>query len=112
DTARTALVLVDPYNDFFAADGKIYPRIAAVAESVGLREHISELLAAARAAGTQIVIAPHRRYRAGDVERWLRPAPVHRRLRENQLYALGATGGEWYPDFAPQGGDIVATEHW
>jgi nicotinamidase-related amidase len=112
DTARTALVLVDPYNDFFAADGKIYPRVAEVAESVGLHQHINELLAAARAAGTRIVIAPHRRYRAGDVEGWLRPAPVHQRLRENQLYAMGGKGGDWYPDFAPQAGDIVATEHW
>jgi nicotinamidase-related amidase len=112
DTARTAFVLIDPYNDFFAADGKLYPRIAAVAESVGLHEHIGELLGAARATGTQVVIAPHRRYRTGDVEDWLRPGPVHQRLRDNQLYALGTTAAEWYPDFAPQAGDIVATEHW
>ncbi len=40
DTARTAFVLVDPYNDFFAEDGKIYPRLKDVAESVGLHEHM------------------------------------------------------------------------
>jgi nicotinamidase-related amidase len=68
DIARTAFVLVDPYNDFFAADGKIYPRVREVAESVGLHQHINDLLGAARATGTRIVIAPHRRYRAGDLE--------------------------------------------
>ena len=52
DPARTAFVLVDPYNDFFADDGmKIYPRLREVAEAVGLRQHIRELLAAVRAAG-------------------------------------------------------------
>ncbi len=42
DIARTAFVLVDPYNDFFAEDGKIYPRLKDVAESVGLHEHIPD----------------------------------------------------------------------
>ena len=68
DPARTAFVLVDPYNDFFADDGKIYPRLREVAEAVGLRQHIRELLAAARAAGIQVVIAPHRRWHPGDAE--------------------------------------------
>jgi nicotinamidase-related amidase len=27
DSAKTAFVLVDPYNDFFAEDGKIYPQL-------------------------------------------------------------------------------------
>jgi hypothetical protein len=58
DTAKTAFVLVDPYNDFFAEDGKIYPRLKEVAESVGLHQHVRELLAASRAAGIQFVIAP------------------------------------------------------
>jgi nicotinamidase-related amidase len=112
DPARTALLLVDPYNDFFAEDGKIYPRVREVAESVGMHQHIRELLGAARATSTQVVITPHRRYQKGDLEGWLRPGPTQQRLREYELYAAGAKGGEWYPDFAPQAGDIVATEHW
>ena len=45
DTARTAFVLVDPYNDFFADDGKIYPRLREVAEAVGLRQHNAPIYA-------------------------------------------------------------------
>ena len=112
DTAKTAFVLVDPYNDFFAEDGKIYPLVKDVAESVGLHEHIRELLAAVRAAGVQVVIAPHRRWHPGDLEGWLRPGPAQARLAERRLYAAGTIGGEWYPDFAPLDGDVVATEHW
>ena len=112
DPARTAFVLVDPYNDFFADDGKVYPRLREVAEAVGLRQHIRELLAAVRAAGLPVVIAPHRRWHPGDVEGWLRPGRPHRTLRDGRVYEAGAYGGEWYPDFAPQPGDIVASEHW
>lgn len=42
DSATTALVLVDPYNDFYAEDGKIYPGLREVAEAVGLHEHTRE----------------------------------------------------------------------
>jgi nicotinamidase-related amidase len=109
---NTALVLVDPYNDSFAEDGKIYPLVREVAESVDLHQHIRELLAAARDADVKVVIAPHRRYRAGDAANWVSPGPVHQRFRDRELYAVGGQGGEWYPDFAPRDGEIVATEHW
>jgi len=112
EPARTAFVLVDPYNDFFADDGKIYPRLKEVAEAVGLHQHIRHLLAAVRAAGIQVVIAPHRRRRPGDFEGWLRPGRPHRSIRDGRVYEVDAIGGEWYPDFAPQPGDIVASEHW
>lgn len=112
DPARTAFVLVDPYNDFFADDGKIYPRLREVAEAVGLHQHIRDLLAAVRAAGIQVVIAPHRRWHPGDFEGWLRPGRPHRSIRDGRVYEVDAIGGEWYPDFAPQPGDIVASEHW
>jgi len=112
DAAKTAFVLVDPYNDFFAKDGLIYPRLREVAESVGLHEHIRELLAGARATGVQVVIAPHRRWHPGDFEGWLRPGRPHRSIRDGKVYQAGTTGGEWYPDFAPRDSDIVASEHW
>jgi nicotinamidase-related amidase len=112
DTAKTAFILIDPYNDFFAEDGKIYPLLKEVAESVDLHRHIRELLAAVRAVDIQVVIAPHRRWHPGDLEGWLRPAPAQTRLRTGKLYAMGTKGGEWYPDFTPRDGDIVATEHW
>jgi nicotinamidase-related amidase len=91
---------------------KVYPRLREVTEAVGLRQHIRELLAAVRTAGLQVVIAPHRRWHPGDVEGWLRPGRPHRTLRDGRVYEAGGYGGEWYPDFAPQPGDIVASEHW
>ena len=109
---HTAFVLVDPYNDFFAEDGKLYPRLKEVAESVDLHQHIRELLAAVRAARIQVAIAPHRRWHPGDFEGWLRPGRPARSVGNSKAYATGTKGGEWYPDFAPQDGDIVASEHW
>jgi nicotinamidase-related amidase len=112
DPARTGLVLVDPYNDFLAEDGKIWPRLKEVAESVGLHEHLRELLTAVRAARIGVFIAPHRRWRPGDFEGWLRPGRPHRTIRDGRVYEVGTSGGEWHPEFGPRDGDIVASEHW
>src|SRR6202021_554474 len=60
--------------------------------------------------GTPQAVA--RRWPPGDPEGWLRPGPAQARLAAGKLYAAGTIHGEWYPDFAPLDGDIVATEHW
>jgi hypothetical protein len=39
--ARTGLVLVDPYNDMLSEDGKVWPAVKDVAQSVGLHQHAS-----------------------------------------------------------------------
>jgi len=108
----TGLVLVDPYNEFLSEGGRTWPRLKDVAEAVRLHEHLRQLLAAVRQAGLPVFIAPHRRWRPGDVEGWLTPTRAHRALRDSQLFALGTFNGEWHPEFGPQEGDIVCYEHW
>ena len=109
---RTALLLVDPYNDFLSEGGKIYPRLKPVADAVGLLDNLRRLQSAVRAAGIQLVIVPHRRWQPGDYEDWDHPNPTQRAIMERHSFARGEWGGEWHPDFAPKPGDIVAQEHW
>ena len=109
---RTALLFVDPYNDFLSEGGKIYPRLKSVADRVGLLDNLRLLNAAVRAAGIQVAIVPHRRWEPGDYEDWDHPNPTQRSIMKSHSFARGEWGGEWHPDFAPQPGDIVAREHW
>ena len=64
----TAIILVDPYNDFISEGGKIWGRIKLVAESVNLLPNLKKLVNTARAKGVRVFYAPHRRYREGDFE--------------------------------------------
>jgi nicotinamidase-related amidase len=48
DKNITALLVVDPYNDFISEGGKIWPRIKAVAEANNCVPHMLEILSAAR----------------------------------------------------------------
>ena len=109
---RTALLFVDPYNDFLSEGGKMWPQLQRVAEEVGLHENLRRLLAAVRARGIQVVVVPHRRFAPGDLARWARPTPYQRGAADILIFGQGTWGGEWHPDFAPQPGDLVAKEHW
>jgi nicotinamidase-related amidase len=66
----TALVVVDPYNDFISEGGKIWDLIKGVAEANQCVPHMLEVLNAARKAGLRVFYALHHRYRPGDYETW------------------------------------------
>ena len=108
----TALLLVDPYNDFLHEDGKTWPRVKAIAEEVKLLDHLRALAAAARAKGIRIVFVPHRRHEPGDYLHWRHATPYQRAGAQRQIFERGSFGGTFHDDFQPRPGDIVAQEHW
>ena len=112
DSSRTALLFVDPYNDFLSEDGKIWPLVKDVAGEVGLLEHLRAVVAGARTAKIKVFIVPHRRWEPGDYESWEHVNPSQRQTQQLKPFAKDTWGGEWYPDFAPQPGDIIIKEHW
>jgi nicotinamidase-related amidase len=109
---NTALLVIDPYNDFISEGGKIWPRVRAVAESTACVQHMMQVLQAARAGGLRVFYALHRRYRPGDYETWNFIAPVQKSAWSSKAFEYGTWGGEIRPEFEPQPGDIVASEHW
>lgn len=112
DLKRTALLFVDPYNDFLADDGKLWPLVKDVAEEVGLHDNLRKALGGARAAGLSVFIVPHHQWVPGDFDEWDHPTPYQLGAARHQVFAKGSRGAEWYPDFAPQDGEIVVKEHW
>ena len=54
DKEITALLVIDPYNDFISEGGKAWPGIRAVAEANGCVPHMLRVLNAAREAELRI----------------------------------------------------------
>lgn len=108
----TALLFIDPYNDFLAEEGKMWPALSEVSRSVGLHANLATMRAAARDAGWPIFILPHHRHRPEDFQGWTNLTPSQAAAHEYQLFAEGEWGGEWYEGFGPEPGDIVIKEHW
>ena len=108
----TALLFVDPYNDFLAEGGKVWPHIKEVAAQVGLLDNLRAITAAVRAAGMRVVIVPHRQWEEGDYEHWRHVNPTQRAIMTRHTFAKGSWGGEWHPEFAPRLGDVIVQQHW
>ena len=108
----TALLVVDPYNDFISEGGKIWDRIRAVAEANDCVPHMLQVLNASREAKLRVFYALHRRYRPGDYETWKHLAPIQKAAWTRKAFEYGAWGGEIRAEFEPKPGEIVASEHW
>ena len=108
----TALLVVDPYNDFISEGGKIWDRIRAVAEANDCVPHMLQILNAARQAQFRVFYVLHRRYRPGDYETWKYIAPIQKAGWMRRTFENGTWGGEFRAEFEPKPGEIVVTEHW
>lgn len=70
------------------------------------------MTAAARAAGIQVFVVPHRRWREGNYANWNFLTADQAGGNQNRVFEDGAWGGDWHPDFVPQENDVVVHEHW
>jgi nicotinamidase-related amidase len=108
----TALLLVDPLNDFISEGGKIWPYLREMAGRLDTLANMRRLLASARERGWRVFFVPHHRAEPGDFEGWRFLNPSHAVARRIQPFARGTWGGEFHPDFQPRAGEVVVHEHW
>ncbi|WP_313342208.1 isochorismatase family cysteine hydrolase [Stenotrophomonas sp.] len=109
---HTALLFVDPYNDFLADGGKLWPAVAEVATAVDLHANLRRIRDAVHCARWPLFIVPHHRSTPDDLHAWQHPTPYQCGASEAQVFARDGWGGEWHPDFAPEPHDIIVKEHW
>jgi nicotinamidase-related amidase len=112
DAGITALLVIDPYNDFISEGGLFWDRLKGVADANHCVPNMQEILSASRQAGLRVFYALHHRYRPGDYETWTYIAPVQRASWRHKSFEHGTWRGEIRAGFGPRPGDIVAHEHW
>lgn len=109
---QTALLIVDPYNDFMTEGGKLFELIRPTAEASGMYDNLRRIIPAVRAAGVQIFVLPHHRSVPSDFSMWRHTNPFQLGGVPLQAFAKGSWGGEFNAEFGPKNGDIVVKEHW
>lgn len=109
---HTALLIVDPYNDFMTEGGIMYGITKETADSVNYYENMRKLVPAVRETGIQVFIVPHHRTRKTDFATWQHTNPTQVRTKEMNAFAIDSWGGEWNPEFGPKPGDVIVQEHW
>ena len=106
----SALIVVDPLNDFLAPKGKVYSRLAPQIKKVDFIPNMTRLLSGARAAGLQIVYVPHGlNSHSFDNMKYIPTRMIP--AMENHIFWEGEFGDDFYEPFRPQAADIVARHH-
>lgn len=109
---RTALLIVDPYNDFMSEGGKLFNAIKETATEAGLFDNLRKIIPLVREKDIKVFIVPHHRSHAGDFDHWQHLNMFQKAGLPNKAFEVGSWGGEFHPEFGPKEGDIIVKEHW
>ena len=95
----TAVLLIDPYNDYIHPNGKAYMKV---------------LVKAARANNIPIFYCLHQPWKTGNYDGWNRMGPFHRMLKAQHIAEEGTWGAGIYEELEPDlaNGDIIVGKHW
>jgi nicotinamidase-related amidase len=111
-SSNTALLVVDPLNDFISEGGKIWPHLREMAARLDTVANMRRLLTWAREHAVHVFFVPHHRAEGGDFEGWKFLNPTHDAARRIRPFERGSWGGEFADGFQPLPGEIVVHEHW
>lgn len=108
---RTALIVVDPFNEFLSRWGKMWSSVGATIKEVHLLSNLRKILDSARASGLQVIYAPHHRWQAGSFsdKKYLHPSQALQVAFK--AFPRDGFGGQYYKGLEPRQGDIIASEH-
>lgn len=106
DPERTAILLVDPYNEFLSEGGLLYDLSKETLEANNAIENMKNLVTAAREAGVKVIYVPHHHSEEGDKADWKFARGTGR------VFRAGTWAVEYHPDLQMEPGDIEARQHW
>ncbi|KAL7917924.1 Isochorismatase-like protein [Trichoderma austrokoningii] len=111
---KTALLVIDPLNDFMHPKGKLYPQLHESIEATNTVPNLKKLVDAARLLEVPVFYGLHQPYNERSYEGWNHMKPSHHTIQEYQIFAEGSWGAEIHEGFAPvpSNGDVVASRHW
>jgi nicotinamidase-related amidase len=106
-TANTAIILIDPYNDFVHPSGMMHSTIAADMAASNVVNNIKALLTYARSHRIPIFYSLHQNYIEGHYAGWKHLTRLNAAIKSLHVFAEG---------FKPLIGNgdvvVVASKHW
>ncbi len=112
DPARTALLVIDPVNDFLSEDGAAWELTESTVTKHDVIGHLRQLIEGARTQDIPVMYGPMA-YTSSDYA----DAELHRRtginriMFERQMFLAGSWGADFHPDLRPREGEIVLRPH-
>jgi len=113
-TGTTAIVIMDPYNDFLHPKGKLNGLLAESMKETDTILHLKELVAAARVHKIPIYYGLHQQLKPGFLAGWKHATPLQQSQVQGKAFEEGTWGVEIYEGLEPsvENGDVVVSKHW
>ncbi|KAJ5347848.1 uncharacterized protein MYU51_015517 [Penicillium brevicompactum] len=111
--STTAVVLIDPLNDFLHSDGKLTSLLKDLDERNAI-QNLKNLVKAARLHGLPIYYGLHQEYSANNFNGWRHMTPNQVKQQHIKYFEKGTFGSQIYEGLEPdlETGDVVVSRHW
>ena len=110
DLKRTAVLIVDPQNDFLSEGGVVWDLVGEGVTETKVVEHLVELVKTAKELGILIFYSPHY-YSDEEFDEWSHLNPIDRVMFDRKMFRKGSWGAEFHPQLEPDGSVIVLSPH-
>lgn len=110
---NTAIVLIDPLNDFLHPSGKLYPLVKASLEASDCVNRLMQLIAAGRSAHVPVYYGLHQMTKDGSYAGWNHMNQSQAKTRDHTAFDE-KFGGQVLEELKPDlsNGDVVVSRHW
>ena len=102
---RTALVIVDPQNDFLSDSEMLWDMVGPLVEKNGVVGKLKELIAGANAGGVTVFYSPH--YYDKEFKVWKNNIFVENVMFERRMFDRDSAGSEFHSDLAPDDETVI-----
>jgi nicotinamidase-related amidase len=111
---NTAIVLMDPYNDFLHPNGILYGLVSESLKEKNTIAHLQELVSVARLYKIPLYYGLHQQHKAGFIAGWKHASVSQLGQARTHAFAEGTWGVEIYEGLEPSlaNGDVVVSKHW
>jgi nicotinamidase-related amidase len=109
---QTALLIIDPVNDFLSEGGADWDMTKTTVEMNDVIENLKRLIEGTREAGIPVLFGPMAFTEEDYAQEHLqRRSGINRYMFEKKMFLAGSWGADFHPDLQPQAGDILLLPH-
>lgn len=111
---NTAIVIIDPYNDFLHPQGKLNGLLAESLAHKNTITNLQTLVKAARVHNIPIYYGLHQQHKAGFLAGWKHASKLQLSQQNSMAFQEGSWGVEIYEGLEPsvESGDVIVSKHW
>jgi nicotinamidase-related amidase len=110
DLKKTALVIVDPQNDFLSEGGVVWDLVGKGVTETKVVEHLIKLKKTAKEVGIPVFYSPHY-YSDEEFKSWMHLNPIDKMMFDRKMFRKGTWGAEFHPQLQPDENTIVLAPH-